>query len=260
MRAMTYNIKAGLYHTEGLEAVARVIESQAPEIVALQEVDIGLPRSGGVDQARWLAARLGLQVRFGPAMRAGQREVAAWFREANGQSEGQYGNALLVRPGTAIGAVESLALPLPEYAPGVDANWPEPRGALAVRIEPQAVPLWIISTHFGLEPDQRRRQAEFLRAQVGRLDAPVLLMGDFNGLPGSPELEPFADLDDAYAQLDGEPPVTFPSGPRGTLTEKRWCGCIDHIFLRGLRARRTEVIYDETRASDHNPVVVELGP
>lgn len=258
MRVMTYNVKAGMYHPQGLEAVARVIEAQEPDIVALQEVDVGLPRTGGVDQAAWLAERLGLQVRFGAAMWAGQSDVAYWFGEAS-RGVGQYGNALMIRPGAAIGTADSLALPLPVYPPDADARWPEPRGALAVHIELSAEPMWVISTHFGLEPGQRRQQAEFLRAQVGRLDAPVLLMGDFNGIPGSPELEPFADMDDVYAVLEGDPPVTFPSGARGTLSEKGWCGCIDHIFLRGLRARRAEVIYDETRASDHNPVVVELG-
>src|SRR5262245_46960621 len=43
LRVMTFNIKSGLY---GLPNVARVIREAQPDVVALQEVDVGARRSG----------------------------------------------------------------------------------------------------------------------------------------------------------------------------------------------------------------------
>mgnify|MGYP002683078286 CR=1 FL=1 len=48
-------------------ATAEVIAAHAPDIVALQEVDVGRRRSGGVDQAGEIARELGMQIHFHPA-------------------------------------------------------------------------------------------------------------------------------------------------------------------------------------------------
>src|SRR4029453_4226328 len=47
-----------------LDRIAAVIAPFGPDIVALQEVDAGRPRSGGVDQAHELASRLGMSAPF----------------------------------------------------------------------------------------------------------------------------------------------------------------------------------------------------
>lgn len=241
---MSYNIRVGINHRQGLEAVARVVAAEAPDLVGLQEVDANHPRTGRVEQAAWLGQRLAMQARFGPAH----------FWEDSG---GAYGNAVLVREGLGIDASESLALPLPGYPPGTEGRLLEPRGALAVHLEPG---LWVVSTHLGLEPGQRRLQAERLAELLEELEGPVVLMGDFNALPGSRELEPLAGLQDAYAALEGQPPLTYPSGAYGARDKDGWRGCIDFVFLRGLRLVRTRVVYDQARASDHNPVVADVEP
>lgn len=79
---MTYNIR-GCVGSDGRcrpDRIAEVIRRERPDVVALQEVDVGQTRSGGLDQARHLAELTDLSAHFTSA------------REAGG---GRYGNAIL---------------------------------------------------------------------------------------------------------------------------------------------------------------------
>lgn len=244
LRLMTYNIKGGMFHPRGLEAVAAVIRTVRADLVALQEVDLELPRSGAVDQARWLGERLGMQARFGAAL-------------LHPEEGGAYGNAVLYRDARLL-AAESLALPLPEYGAEADPSWREPRGALTVLLDFAGEKLWLICTHLGLEAGQRRRQAEFLaRLVLEELEPPAVLAGDFNAGPADVELQPLAALEAPHRLL--EPAArTFPSGPPGDLSQEGRSGLIDHVFARGPRLLAAEVVWDHSLASDHNPLLVEL--
>ena len=70
VRALTYNI----HHGEGtdgrldLSRLAAIISSAAPDLVALQEVDLGTARAGGVDQLAELGRLTGMHPVFGKAM------------------------------------------------------------------------------------------------------------------------------------------------------------------------------------------------
>ena len=66
IRIVTYNIKSGRHHPQGLEAVARIVETLAPDILGLQEVDEGMRRTGGVAQTDWLSRRLRMAGLFAP--------------------------------------------------------------------------------------------------------------------------------------------------------------------------------------------------
>src|SRR5689334_7597558 len=62
LRVMSYNIRSG---NGDLSATAAAIRAVAPDIVALQEVDVHwASRSGFADQATELAERLGMSERF----------------------------------------------------------------------------------------------------------------------------------------------------------------------------------------------------
>ena len=68
LRVLCYNIHYG-QGTDGQYDVARlaeVIKKQNPDLVALQEVDVGVERSGRVHQAQRLAELTGMKVRYGP--------------------------------------------------------------------------------------------------------------------------------------------------------------------------------------------------
>ena len=68
LRVLCYNIHYG-QGNDGrydIERLAAVIEQAKPDLVALQEVDVGVKRSGRVHQARRLGELTGMAVRFGP--------------------------------------------------------------------------------------------------------------------------------------------------------------------------------------------------
>ena len=58
----TYNVHRCLGTDRRLDVgrIAEVIAAEEPDIVALQEVDVGRARTGGVDQAHRIAERLGM--------------------------------------------------------------------------------------------------------------------------------------------------------------------------------------------------------
>ncbi|MNQ91824.1 hypothetical protein D3C85_1072220 [compost metagenome] len=68
---MTYNIHVGIPasgSTPNLAATAAVINAASPDLVALQEVDKNTTRSGGVDQAAYLATATGMNYYFAKAI------------------------------------------------------------------------------------------------------------------------------------------------------------------------------------------------
>src|SRR4029079_10643504 len=81
---MTYNIHhgAGGDGRVDLERIATVIRAANPDVVALQELDSGVPRTNGAFQAEELARLTKMQGVFGPAM---------------DYEGGKYGDAVLCR-------------------------------------------------------------------------------------------------------------------------------------------------------------------
>src|SRR5579864_760017 len=164
VRILTYNIHrcVGVDRRLDVGRVAAVIAAQAPDIVALQEVDVRRARTGGVDQAGEIARRLGMSSHFNAAVRV---------------EEEAYGDAVL----TDLPERLVKAGPLPGH-PRLSRL--EPRGALWVAIEAGGVELQVINTHLGLVPREQLLQA---RALAGHdwLDHPdqrnpCVLLGDLN--------------------------------------------------------------------------------
>jgi endonuclease/exonuclease/phosphatase family metal-dependent hydrolase len=87
-------------------------------------------------------------------------------------------------------------------------------------------------------------------------------MGDFNCDPDAPELTPLRDhFQEACAVcgVSGDARFTFPAGPLGARTDDGWHGAIDHVWAsHDIRITSAQVIIDETKASDHQPLVVEF--
>ncbi|HUG27420.1 MAG TPA: endonuclease/exonuclease/phosphatase family protein, partial [Gemmatimonadales bacterium] len=84
LRVVSYNIRhgRGMDGEVNLERTAAVLRQLTPDIVALQEVDNRVTRSGGEDQAAVLGGLLGMEHAFGS------------FMDYQG---GQYGMAILSR-------------------------------------------------------------------------------------------------------------------------------------------------------------------
>jgi endonuclease/exonuclease/phosphatase family metal-dependent hydrolase len=223
LRAATYNIHYG-YDTDwhlSLDAQASAIEASGADIVALQEVDAGRPTSYMVDDALWLAYRLGMEVVYLPCV------------------ERLTGIALL--SSHPIVAADAILLPSELEQTGI--IWAQVEGAVAPS---NAFAIWM-----GLEPEERARQLDaalpFLEAHPG----PAAFGGDFNSTPDSPVYARISDAGfvDPFVALGlGSPPTDPAIHPT-----KR----IDFVWLRDLQPQDAQVL--ESTASDHRMVVVEVA-
>ena len=239
LRIMTYNVHSciGMDGKLSPERIARVIARCAPDIVALQELDVGRARTEGLDQAHIIAQCLEMDFHFHPAMHI---------------EEERYGDAILTHLPMRLVKTGTL--------PGVPGKpWLEPRGILWVEIELDGRTIQVLNTHLGLLPRERRAQAETLLGPdwLGHpaCSGPVALCGDFNALPASKVCRRLRTrLNDAQIQLQSHRPrTTFP----GRFPTAR----IDHVFVdSGLTVADIEVPDSELVrvASDHLPLIVEL--
>ncbi|MHB8529569.1 MAG: endonuclease/exonuclease/phosphatase family protein [Caulobacteraceae bacterium] len=240
-RILTYNVHRCLGADGRLDVgrIAEVIARQAPDIVALQEVDVGRARTGGVDQAHRIAQRLKMAFRFHPALKV---------------EEELYGDAIL----TALPERLIKAGPLPGH-PRIRRL--EPRGALWVAIElPGGGEVQVINTHLGLVPREQRLQAAFLAGETwlggsARRD-PLMLVGDLNATSATAIYRILcASLKDAHAlrPRGGGRIATFPSA----MPVLR----IDHVLVsEGIRITGMAAAADPPArvASDHLPLVVDF--
>lgn len=245
LRLVTYNVR----HCRGTdgrvapERVAQVIAALEPDIVALQEVDVGRARTGGLDQAEEIARLVGMFAHFHPALHI---------------EEERYGDALLTHLPSRLKRAD--ALPGLLQRPGL-----EPRGALWVEVTAGDVALQVLTTHFGLLGAERIAQAEALLGPDWLGDpacrAPTVLLGDFNATGWSR----------AYRRLSRRL-----TDARRLTGERRWRGGasfpsrlpllrIDHVFVSERVAVERVAVVDNAlarQASDHLPVLAEIrvGP
>ena len=152
IRVATFNIR----HGEGLDGridisrTSHAIRETRAGLVALQELDKNLERSGRADQPRLIAELTGMEVSFFPTLQSG---------------DGEYGVAI-----AATGPLEARFESLPRY------GREEPRGAIVARWADVSV----VATHLSTERAARRSQTERL-AQIARgLDPPTVVLGDLN--------------------------------------------------------------------------------
>lgn len=240
LRVLTYNTHgcSGMDGRISPRRIARVIGEHAPDLVALQELDLGRRRSRAEDQAALIGRALGMHVAFCPTVTRGDEH---------------YGHALLSR--WPIEIVRRALLPA---EPG--GFWTEPRAALWARIVLGARRLNIITTHLGLGREERRLQMEALTGPdwAGAIapEEDLILCGDFNAMPGSvPYRLAARRLRDAQAALKGHT-------PQRTFSSAQPFARIDHIFVSANFVPERAIVPRNrlTRiASDHLPLVVDLA-
>lgn len=237
LRVVTYNVH-GCVGMDGRtlpHRVARVIADLTPDIVALQELDVGRARSGAIDQAHEIAAYLSMK---------------HFFHASYSVREEHYGNAVL------------STLPLRLIKAGRLPGFPqcEPRGAIWVAIDVEGVDVQVLNTHLGLRAEERRIQIECLMSGEwlgGAADrGPVVVCGDFNA--GEHSLV-WRQLRARYLDVQRERTDWV---PRNTWFGRRPTRRLDHIFVStGVDVRSLDV--PQTRlsqiASDHLPLMAELS-
>jgi endonuclease/exonuclease/phosphatase family metal-dependent hydrolase len=242
-RVMTWNIHRaiGIDRRFRPERVSRIIETYEPDIVLLQEVDDGVPRSRRMDLGRELAASSGY-----PHVAIGHNVTLR---------RGRYGNATLSRHPILFERNIDLTI-------GTSKR----RGCqhTTIALEGPAGrthPLEVFNLHLGLSARERALQATLL-AGAGELTAlpagaACLVGGDFNDWRSL--LNPFftGPLRFRFATERthrGERVLlTFPSlFPRGPLDRIYYRGPLELLAARRCRLRVSRI------ASDHLPVIADF--
>jgi endonuclease/exonuclease/phosphatase family metal-dependent hydrolase len=262
VRLVSFNIQHGLaVGGSGADptAYAEAIRELDADVLGLQEVDLGQPRSGGVDQAQRAADAMGaVDVRFAPTlvgMPGGSwRAVTADGRgpagpsgrnaedESRAAGEPRYGLALATR--YRVRSWHRLDLPAargrwPVAVPGRRVPVPivdEPRVVLAAVLEVPGGVMTVATTHLSFVPGwnvwQLRRAIRFLRplpaprVLLGDLNIPAVIakhLGDWSPLvttPTYPSHEPKIQFDHALGH-GGVPAVTGYATPRLPISDHR---------------------------------------
>lgn len=232
LKIMTYNI----HHANpparkdviDIEAIATVIKTQDPDLVALQELDVNTRRSGGVDQVRKLAELTGMQ---------------AFFSKGIDYEDGAYGIAILSK--YKIRSTERFALPFKE---GLKYE----QRALAVTSVniPHIGPVYFACTHLDLKDEHRILQVMEINRILGDRKQPVILAGDFNFQASNPAMKIMEEKFIRSCTADCPP----------TIPDVDPVSEIDFVFLKKgsrLNFQKHQVITG-IHASDHLPVVVTI--
>jgi endonuclease/exonuclease/phosphatase family metal-dependent hydrolase len=236
---MTYNVHSciGSDGKASPSRIADVIGQAGPDIVALQELDLGLIRTGLTDQAQVIAEQLKMNFHFHPSLKV---------------EKGLYGNAILSRfPMQLI-----LARGLPIYP---HHRRFEKRGALWVEIRIHDSRVQVINTHLALHRRERLLQADLLTGpewlKHPDCHPPALLCGDINALPWSRVVRRFKEsLIDIRNKVPGR-------GLQGTWPSRFPLLRLDYIFASpDVRVKNIRVLNTPlTRiASDHLPFMARI--
>jgi endonuclease/exonuclease/phosphatase family metal-dependent hydrolase len=237
LRVATFNIHhgVGLDGALDLARIAAVVERTGAEVVGLQEVDRHWSeRSNFVDQATWLAEWLDMDVAFGANLDLDPPLPGAPRR--------QYGTAIL----SSYKIRETTNTLLPRPLGG------EQRGLLEALIKVRGIPVRVFNTHLQHDSQvERLAQVDRIRQVLATAQESVVLLGDLNATPDTPEIAGLTDLlVDAW--------VTAGVGDGFTFDAATPHARIDYVMSSGDVVARTAAVV-ATDAADHLPVVVDLA-
>ncbi len=229
LRIMTYNIHSGrdAWGRLDLAAIGEFIQTLKPDILALNEVRMRTSDVNGDEQARTLAAQLGMNWTFAPAIP---------------YMGGLYGIAVLSR----------FPVVLAEYWPVKPVPEEERERYYEDRVLLRAVvdagrPVAVYTSHYGLSHAERVNAVDLTLAHVKDETNPVVFMGDLNMEPDDPLISRLkAEMTDS---AEGRSFLTF-SADKPEIR-------IDYLFLRG-PFRVLDAFAPVSTASDHLPHVTDV--
>lgn len=256
----TFNILHGRSLRDGLVDAGRFAAAVAAldvDVLGMQEVDDGQPRSGHLDLAAEAGRALGASAyRFAPAVLGTPGESWRAARGDDGDSAGgpRFGVALVSRLPVRSWHVTRLAgapVRSPIWAPGPRGRLmmlrDEPRVLLAAVVAGPAGLCTVATTHLSFVPGWNAGQLRRVVRALRRLPAPRVLLGDLNMPAG------VAGFVSGWRPLARVP--TYPA--------MRPAVQLDHVLYDpGAGGRAPVVVRAGTPAvpvSDHCPLVVELA-
>jgi endonuclease/exonuclease/phosphatase family metal-dependent hydrolase len=251
LRLASYNLLHGISLRTGrvdLPSAAEAIAALGADVVALQEVDRGLPRTDAQDQVAELAALTGMHGLFTPALLG---DPGTRWRAVAGDDTGEPGYGVGLLSLLPLTAPQRIALPgggdgervrsASPQNPGWDR---EPRVALAVTLDAGGRAVRIATAHLSYLPWRGLAQLRVAAAAVARHGGPAALIGDLN-LPAWPVR---LALRDGWAHAGGPP--TYPAWrPRVA---------VDQLLVRGGLVVR-DVMAGAQATSDHRPLLATVA-
>ncbi|MBC57776.1 MAG: metal-dependent hydrolase [Confluentimicrobium sp.] len=225
LRLASYNIRKclGLDLKRAPGRVMDVINGIDADIIVLQEADKRLGPRPAALPARMIEAH---------------SDFTPVALDDTGVSLGFHGNAVLMREGTHVTAIERLDLP------GL-----EPRGAALVDITRNGREMRVVAVHLGLLRRSRQRQLAAIRAALShKTPLPTVILGDFNEWSRDRGMAPLADAFTVHA-------------PGSSFHASRPVAALDRIALCNRLALRDAGVAETAlsrRASDHLPIWADL--
>lgn len=225
LKVITWNIKFAEAVDTAVAELKTVSELQDADVLLLQEMD-----ETAVDE---IAKTLKYNYVYYPA-------------SVHSQTDKNFGNAILARG--PLSAPQKILLP--------HENPTNEQTRIAVKatavINQQTIDLVSVHTEtVWLSPEKRNEQIDAIVAEINPEAAIVIVGGDFNT---TREAEVTA-VSDRFAEIDME---RASAGTEPTVTKFGLDFTADHIFARGVSLIENGV-WQQTEASDHYPVWVELA-
>lgn len=228
LKVVSYNLRFG--ELASLEEIAAFINSEQPDMVALQEVDVKTyrdrtPHQHGKDFITELGYLTGMLTAYAKTIP---------------YASGYYGIGVLSK--YPMSETKKILLPMPEGAK-------EQRALLKTNLElPDGRMVTFVSTHLDYPSSVVRQvQVDALTSALKDNPYPIIVAGDFNAHPDSPEIRKGM----AQWKEAGSPDFTVPAdAPRAK---------IDYIFCYPENVWTTlSASTPKVTLSDHLPVTAEL--
>ena len=222
LKLMTYNIRnaKGMDGVCNFQRIANVISNEAPDVVAIQELDSMTTRSGQKFVLNEIAERTQMHASYAPAISF---------------QGGKYGIGILSRKKPLD--IHSYPLPGREEA----------RMLMVAEFEDY----FFACTHLSLTEEDRLASLDIIKKSVGKSDKPYFLAGDLNDTPDSKFIKA---LQQDFQVLTNLKKPTFPA-PEPTETID-YIAAWKHRSNNF--ANLSAQVHEEPLASDHRPLTVQL--
>jgi endonuclease/exonuclease/phosphatase family metal-dependent hydrolase len=231
LKVMTFNIHSAInwYGKLDVEGLAHFIEEVNPDIIGLQEVDLGWSSLTNFED---IPAKLGERLHMDYAFSAS--------RERN---NGFFGNLILSK------------YPIVQQWTKVMPGSLEPRSFVFIQLLIKGQRINFLTTHLGLSVSDRLEQVSSILDFVNRLRGPLIITGDFNGNDNDPAVTQIKRyLFDLQSMSEFKDSGTFRSKDGSIYPGSK----MDYILATPEFSLSSMKIGLDNFVSDHVPLIAEL--
>ena len=222
LKLMSYNIRnaKGMDNVRNVQRIVNVINNEAPDVVAVQELDSMTTRSNQTYVLAEVAERTQMHASYAPAISF---------------QGGKYGIGILSKEQPI--AIRTFPLPGRE----------EERMLMVAEFKDY----FFACTHLSLTEEDRLVSLEIIKNSASTSNKPFFLAGDLNDTPESPFIQ---SLQKDFQVLTNTKKPTYPAPePRETIDYiAAWKGTTGNF------ANLSAQVVEEALASDHRPITVTL--